>query len=106
MSSTFEATIRRGIPWTRTLNVSTGPTLADQTPVDFTGYSAIVAIGDIDLDETDGVDLDDEGNVTLSLTGEQTATILTSSARIAIDLISGGGVALEPRIKGRATVER
>lgn len=101
MSDTFTTTIRRGIPWTRTLTVS-----IDDVPVDFTGYSAIVAIGDINLDESEGVTLDDEGNITLDLTGAQTATILTASARIAIDLISGGGVALEPRIKGRATVER
>lgn len=101
MTDTFTTTIRRGIPWARTLTVS-----IDDVPVDFTGYEAIVRIGDIELTEDAGVTLDDEGNVTIALTAEQTASILPQQARITIDLVSSGGVAFEPRINGLAAVER
>lgn len=100
MADTFETSIRRGIPWTRTLTVT-----VDDVAVDFTGYTAVVRIGEIELTEADGVTLGDDGTIVLALTGSQTSSLRPSSARITIDLISGADVAFEPRIRGTASVE-
>lgn len=100
MSDTFETSIRRGIPWARTLTVT-----IDGEPVDWTGHTCAALIGDIELTEDAGVTLGDDGTIILALTDEQTAAIEPAHARITVDLVSSGGVAFEPRIRGIASVE-
>jgi hypothetical protein len=100
MTDTFTTTIRRGLAWTRTLTVE-----IDDVPVNWTGYTCAARIGDLTLTEADGVTLGNDGTIVLALTAEQTAAIAPAVARITVDLVSGGGVTFEPRIRGEAAVE-
>ncbi len=100
MADTFDTTIRRGLAWTRTLTVT-----IDSVAVDFTGYTCTARVGDITLTEASGVTLGNDGTIVLALTDVQTAAIAPAVARITIDLVSGGGVTFEPRIRGEASVE-
>lgn len=99
MSDTFATTIRRGLAWTRTLTVE-----VDDVPVNWTGYSCTACIGDLVLTAGSGVTLGNDGTIVLALTDVQTAALKPAVARIAIDLVSGGGITFEPRIRGEASV--
>lgn len=98
--STFETEIRRGIPWSKTFVVN-----IDDVLVDFTGYTHVVRIGSMTLDGVGEVELGSDGTIVLSLDDERTLSMREGRKEMTIDLVSSGGVAFEPRIRGYAEVE-